>query len=59
MVAVEVLERVSESSATFDAKTLLLCAYSATCCRRVWIRSVSSEVGVGCAGRGGTSGSVA
>ena len=59
MVAVEVLERVSESSATFDAKTLLLCAYSATCCRRVWMRSVSSEVGAGCAGRVGTSGSVA
>ena len=59
VVAVEVLERVSESSTTFDAKTLLLCTYSATCCRRVWMRSVSSEGGVGCAGRGGSSGSVA
>ena len=59
MVAVEVLKRVSESSATFDAKSLLLRAYSATCCRRVWMRSLSSEGGVDCAGRGGGSGSVA
>ena len=59
VVAVEVLERVSESSATFDAKSLLLRAYSATCCRRVWMRSVSSEGVVGCAGRGGGRGSVA
>ena len=58
MVAVEVLERVTEGSATFDNKSLLLRAYSATCCRRVWVSSLSSEGGVGCAGRGGSSGSV-
>ena len=57
MVAVEVLERVSKSSATFDAQYLLLHAYSATCFRRVWMRSLSPEGRVGCAGGGGSIGS--